>query len=104
MECGKGCSRRLGSLKRLGLAGVSCTKPLSSRLLSLGGEGDTIGGEGETIGGEGETIGGEGETIGGEKPPWGGLIRVGGVTGVKPCWGGGELIGVGGVDERTDMW
>ena len=81
MECGKGCSRRLGSLKRLGLAGVSCTKPLSGGLLSLGGEGDTIGGEGETIGGEGETIGGE-------KPPWGGLIRVGGVTGVKPCWGG----------------
>ena len=65
MECSKGCSRRLGSLNRLGLAGVSCTKPLSSGLLSLGGEGDTIGGEGETIGGEGETIGGEGETIGG---------------------------------------
>ena len=74
MEYGKGCSHRLGSLKRLGLAGVSCTKPLSGGLLSLGGEGDTIGGEGETVGGE--------------KPPWGGLIRVGGVTGVKPCWGG----------------
>ena len=44
----------------------------------------------ETIGGEGETI--EGETIGGEKPPWGGLIRVGGVTGVKLCWGGGSLV------------